>query len=116
MATTKITAARECELWLWFVALLVCPGCLTHLIVLRFADAFLEHLRALAPSFGIFIFTERFRCLASVEPGKGSQASESGNDSILLLWIDVVFSGQLAFGLLIVSFGRFGRITTIDER
>ena len=31
-----------------------------HLIVLCFADAFCEHLRASAPSLGIFIFTERF--------------------------------------------------------
>jgi len=51
-------------LWLWFVALLICPGCLTHLIVFRFADAFLEQLRTLAPSLGIFIFSERVCCLS----------------------------------------------------
>ena len=48
--------ARACELSLWFVALLVCPECLTHLIVLRFADAFIEKLRTLAPSLVIFVF------------------------------------------------------------
>src|SRR5206468_3723910 len=47
------------------VALLVCPGCLTHLIVLRFADAFFEHLSTLAPSLGIFIFAEGLCCLPS---------------------------------------------------
>ena len=52
-------------LWLWFVAVLVCPGCLTHLIVLRFADAFFEHLRTLAPALGIFVFSEGVCCLPS---------------------------------------------------
>src|SRR6266404_8318674 len=56
---------RSRELWLWFVALLVRQGCLTHLIVLRFADAFFEHLRTLAPSLSIFIFSERVCCLPS---------------------------------------------------
>jgi hypothetical protein len=60
-----ITAARARELWLWFVALLVCLGCLTHLIVLRIGDAFLEHLRTLAPSLGIFIFSQGVCCLPS---------------------------------------------------
>jgi len=58
-------AATVVLLWLWFVALLVCPGCLTHLIVLRFSDAFLEHLRTLASSLGIFIFSEGVCCLPS---------------------------------------------------
>ena len=58
MAAAEITVARACELSLWFVALLVRPGCLTHLIVLRFGDAFFEHLRTLTPSLGIFIFSE----------------------------------------------------------
>jgi hypothetical protein len=53
---------RARQLWLWFVALLVCPGCLTHLIVLRFSDAFFEKLGTLAPSLGIFIFSERVCC------------------------------------------------------
>jgi len=53
------------ELFLWFVAVLVRPGCLTHLIVLGFGDAFLEHLRALASSLGIFIFSEGVCCLPS---------------------------------------------------
>ena len=48
------------ELRLWFVALLFCPGCLAHLIVLRFGDAFLEHLRTLAPSLVIFVFSARW--------------------------------------------------------
>ena len=56
---------RARELWLSFVALFVCPGCLTHLIVLRFGDAFFEHLRTLAPSLGIFIFSEGVCCLPS---------------------------------------------------
>ena len=58
MAAAEVTVARGCELSLWFVALLVCPGCLTHLIVLRFVDAFLEHLRTFASSLGIFVFSE----------------------------------------------------------
>jgi hypothetical protein len=58
-----ITAAGARELWLWFVALLVRPGCLTHLIVLRFGDAFFEHLRTFPSSLGIFVFSERVRCL-----------------------------------------------------
>src|SRR6266705_8629 len=37
-----ITAAEARELWLWFVALFFLPGCLAHLIMLRFADAFFE--------------------------------------------------------------------------
>ena len=53
------------ELWFQFVALLFRLGCPTHLIVLRFADAFFEHLRTLAPSLGIFIFSERVCCLPS---------------------------------------------------
>jgi len=55
---TLIATTRARELWLWFVALLFRPGCLTHLIVLGFGDAFFEHLRTLAPSLGIFIFSE----------------------------------------------------------
>ena len=55
---TLITTARARELWFWFVALLVRPGCLTHLIMLRFVDAFFEHLRTLASSLGILIFSE----------------------------------------------------------
>ena len=62
LAAAAITVARTCELSLWFVALLVCPGCLTHLIVLRFADAFFEKLRTLAPS--IVIFVSSVRCWA----------------------------------------------------
>ena len=61
----QLTPPRTRELWLWFVALLFCPGCLTHLIVLCFADAFFEHLRTLAPSLGIFIFSEGVCCLPS---------------------------------------------------
>src|SRR6266700_1032622 len=59
------------ELWLRFAALLVCPGCLTHLIVLRFGNAFLEHLRTLAPAFGIFVFSEGICCLPSGRAGHG---------------------------------------------
>jgi hypothetical protein len=57
--------ARALELWLWFVALLFYPGCLTHLIVLRFGDAFFEHLRTLASALGIFVFSEGVCCLPS---------------------------------------------------
>ena len=64
-APRLLPVVRGCELSPWFVALLVCPGCLTHLIVLRFGDAFFEHLRTLAPSLGIFIFSEGVCCLAS---------------------------------------------------
>ena len=60
-----ITVARARESLLWFVVLLVRPRCLTHLIVLRFADAFFEKLRTLAPSLGIFVFSEGVCCLPS---------------------------------------------------
>ena len=60
-----ITVARARKLWLWFVALLIRLGCLTHLIVLRFADAFFEHLGTLAPSFAILVFAKRLRRVAS---------------------------------------------------
>ena len=53
------------QLWFQFVATLVRPGCLTHLIVLRFAHAFFEHLRTLAPSLGIFVFSDGVRRLPS---------------------------------------------------
>jgi hypothetical protein len=65
MATAEITVLRGCELSPWFVALLFRPGCLTHLIVLGFGDAFFEHLRTLAPSLGIFVFSEGVCCLPS---------------------------------------------------
>jgi hypothetical protein len=55
------------DLCLWFVALLFCPGCLTHLIVLCFADAFFKKLRALAPSLGILE-------PSSYETGRGVRA------------------------------------------
>ena len=44
----KITVVRARQLCLWFVALPVRAGCLTHWIVLRFADAFFKKLRTLA--------------------------------------------------------------------
>jgi hypothetical protein len=47
------------ELRLWFVALLLLPRCLAHLIVLRFGDAFFEKLRTLAPSIVIFVSSSR---------------------------------------------------------
>src|SRR5207247_8876394 len=107
-----IIAARARELWLWFVALLVCPGCLTHLIVLRFGDAFFEHLRTLAPSLGIFIFSEGVCCLPSRRPRHGIPTVRFGYGfTALFLRIHFRFSCQFTFGLLIVSLGRFGRMS-----
>ena len=63
----RITVARARQLWLWFVAFLVGPGYLTHLIVLRFADAFFEKLRTFAPSLGIIE-------PSSYETGRGVRA------------------------------------------
>jgi hypothetical protein len=58
--TLERTAAElRRNLWFSFVALLVCPGGLPHLIVLRFVDAFFEHLRTFAPSLVIFVFSAR---------------------------------------------------------
>src|SRR5258708_40252010 len=111
-----ITVARVRELWLWFVALLFRPGCVTHLIVLRFADAFFEHLRTLAPSLGIFIFSEGVCCLPSGRAGHGIPTVRIGYGfTTLFLRIDFRFSRQLTFGLLIVSLGRFGRRTTVNR-
>ena len=97
------------------VAFLLLFGCAKHLIVLRFVDAFLVHLRGLASSFGIFIFTERIRCLVSGRARHGVPTFGLGDGcEVLFLQIDFLFSGQLAFGLLIVRLGRFRRITTVD--
>jgi hypothetical protein len=63
----RITVARASELLLWFVALFVCPGCLTHLIVFRFGDAFFKKLRTFAPSLGIIE-------PSSYETGRGVRA------------------------------------------
>ena len=107
---------RARELSLWSVALLVCPGCLTHLIVLRFADAFLEHLRTFAPSLGIFIFSEGVCCLPSGRTRHGIPTIRIGYGfTTLFLRIHFRFSRQLTFGLLIVSLGRFGRRTTVNR-
>src|SRR6266404_9303429 len=112
--TFRGTRARE--LWLWFVALLVRPGCLTHLIVLRFGDAFFEKLRTLAPSLGIFIFSERVCCLPSGRARYGIPTLRFGYGfSALFLRIHFRFSRELTFGLLIVSLGRFGRRTTVNR-
>lgn len=37
------------------------PGCLEHLIVLRFFDSFFDELRTLAPPFAILVFAKRLR-------------------------------------------------------
>src|SRR5205814_6882779 len=93
---------RARELWFWFVALLVRPGCLTHLIVLRFADAFFEHLRTFAPSLGIFIFSEGVCCLPSGRARHGIPTARIGYGfTTLFLRIRFRFSCQLTFGLLI---------------
>jgi hypothetical protein len=47
------------------VSFLGCPGCLEHLIVLRFFDSFFDKLRALAPPFAILVFTKRLRRMVS---------------------------------------------------
>src|ERR1700693_1417231 len=108
--------ALSLQLWFWFVALLVCRGCLTHLIVLRFGDAFLEHLRTLAPSLGIFVFSEGVCCLPSRRARQGIPTLRFGYGfTTLFLRIHFRFSCQLTFGLLIVSLGRFGRRTTVNR-
>jgi hypothetical protein len=108
MAAAEITVARACELSLWFVALLVRPGCLTHLIVLCFADAFFEKLRTLAPSLGIFIFSEGVCCLPSGRARHGIPTLRFGYGfTTLFLRIHFRFSRQLTFGLLIIGLGRF---------
>src|SRR5438552_15533016 len=116
MAAAEVTVVRGCELSLWFVALLVRPGCLTHLIVLRFGDAFFEHLRTLAPSLGIFVLPERVCCLPSRRARHGIPTVRIGYGfTTLFLRIHFRFSCQLTFGLLIVSLGRFGRRTTVNR-
>src|SRR5439155_6728963 len=88
---------RARELWLRFVALLVRPGCLTHLIVLRFGDAFFEHLRTFAPSLGIFIFSEGVCCLPSGRARYGIPTLRFGYGfTPLFLRIHFRFSCQLA--------------------
>ena len=57
-ANARVAVALLGELRFEFVAPVVRSGSLTHLIVLRFGNAFFEHLRTLAPSLGIFIFSE----------------------------------------------------------
>src|SRR5436190_19237050 len=103
---------RARELRFWFVALLVCPGCLTHLIVLRFGDAFFEHLRTLAPSLGIFVFSEGVCCLPSSGARHGIPTLRFGYGfTTLFLRIHFRFSCQLTFGLLIIGLGWFGRMS-----
>src|SRR6188472_2339539 len=104
------------ELWLWFLALLLCPGCLTHLIMLRFGNAFFEHLCTLAPSLGIFIFSEGVGCLPSGLARHGIPTVRIGYGfTALFLRIRFSFSCQLTFGVLIVSLERFGRRTTVNR-
>src|SRR5947208_1306605 len=111
-SAARITVARARELWFWFVALLVRPGCLTHLIVLRFGDAFFEHLCTLASSLGIFVFSEGVCCLPSGRSRHGIPTIGFGYGfSALFLRIHFRSSCQLTFGLLIVSLGRVGRMT-----
>src|ERR1700736_4013373 len=101
------------ELGFPLVALLVRLGCPTHLIVLRFDDAFFEKLRTLAPSLGIFIFSEGLCCLPSGRAGHGIPAVRFGYGFFAALFLRIRFrvSRQLTFGLLIVSVGRLGRMT-----
>src|SRR4029077_14875464 len=103
--------ARE----LFFVALLIRLSCPKHLIVLRFIAAFFVHLRSLASSFGIFIFTERIRCLPSGRTRHGIPIFRFGHGfEVLFPWIDLLFTGQLTFSLLIVSLAGLRRIMTVD--
>src|SRR6266487_1709694 len=107
---------RARELWLWFVAVLVRPGCLAHLIVLRFGDAFFEKLGTLAPTLGIFIFAEGVCCLPSGRARHRIPTLRFGYGfTTLFLRIHFHFSCQLTFGLLIVSLERFGRRTTVNR-
>src|SRR5439155_24435880 len=111
-----ITVAVSRELWFEFVDLLVRASCLTHLIVLRFADAFFEHLRTLAPSLGIFVFCEGVCCLSAGRTGQGIPTLRFGYGlPTFFLRIRFRFSRQLTFGLLIIGFGRFGRRTTVNR-
>src|SRR5437899_12749472 len=104
--------ARARELWFWVVALLACPGCLTHWIMFRFGDAFFEKLGTLAPSLGIFIFSEGVCCLPSGRARHGIPTLRIGYGfTTLFLRIHFGFSCQFTLGLLIVSLGRFGRTT-----
>src|SRR4029077_17013514 len=113
--TVGTTVAVSRKSWFQLVAVLVCPGCLTHLIVLRFADAFFEHLRTLASSLGIFIFSEGVCCLPSSRARQGIPTLRIGYGfTTLFLRIHFRLSCQLTFGLLIVSLGRFGRRTTVN--
>src|SRR4029450_9614052 len=90
---------RARELWLWFVALLVRPGCLTHLIVLRFGDAFFEKLPPLAPCLGIFVFSEGVCCLPSGRARHGIPTVRIGYGfTTLFLRIYFRFFCQLTFG------------------
>src|SRR6266550_756908 len=105
--TAGITVAVSRELWFQFVALLFRLGCPTHLIVFRFANAFFEHLRTLAPSLGIFIFSEGICCLSAGRTRHGIPTLRFGYGfTTLFLRIHFCFSCQLTFGLLIVSLGR----------
>src|SRR5258705_1815834 len=92
------------------------PGMPDDLIVLRFVDAFFEKLRTFAPSLGIFIFSEGVCCLPSGRARHGIPTLRFGYGfTNLFLRIHFRFSGQLTFGLLIVSLGWFGRTMTVNR-
>src|SRR6266487_6881763 len=114
--TAGITLAVSRELWFPFVAVLVRLGCPTHLIVFRFADAFFEHLRTLAPSLGIFIFSEGICCLSAGRARHGIPTLRFGYGfPTFFLRIRFRFSRQLTFRLLIIGLRRFGRRTTVNR-
>ena len=66
------------------VAFLGRPGCLEHLIVLRFFDSFFDKLRTLAPPFAILVFAKRLRHVAPGEldtyENKGGNQFDEGAD------------------------------------
>src|SRR6266403_6392391 len=114
--TLGIPLAVSRELWFQFVALLFRLGSPAHLVVFRFADAFFEHLRTLAPSLGIFVFSEGICCLPAGRTGQGIPTLRFGYGfPTFFLRIRFRFSRQLTFGLLIIGFGRFGRRMTVNR-
>src|SRR6266568_3880352 len=114
--TAGITLAVSRELWFPFVAVLFRLGCPTHLIVFRFADAFFEHLRTLAPSLGIFIFSEGICCLSAGRTRHGIPTLRFGYGfPTFFLRIRFRFSRQLTFCLLIIGLRRFGRRMTVNR-
>ena len=62
------------------VAFLGRPGCVGHLVLLRFSYPFFDELRSLAPPFAVLVFAKRHRFVAPRRTPHGSQRSDSGID------------------------------------